>query len=77
LPQATSSQGSPAGGNMGIGGRHPDDDTCPLTFHQSFFARVDIWSMRSWESARPPKRLEQGTDSQDRMDQEGIVGGSG
>ncbi len=27
--------------------------------------------MRSWESARPPKTVGRGSDSQDRMDQEG------
>jgi len=26
--------------------------------------------MRSWESARPPEKIGQGSDSQDRMDQQ-------
>ena len=29
-----------------------------------------LWSMRSWESARPPETLGRGSDSQDRMDHE-------
>ena len=29
------------------------------------------WSMRSWESARPPEKLRRGSDSQDRMNQDG------
>ena len=29
--------------------------------------------MRSWKSARPPENVGQGSDSQDRMDQDAMV----
>ena len=34
---------------------------------------LNIWSMRSWESARPLKKVGRGSDSQGRMDQKGKV----
>ena len=33
----------------------------------------DVWSMRSWESARPWKEMGRGSDFQDRMDRVGRI----
>ena len=57
--------------------RHLFRRPCGLNAVLTSFWHDPSRSMRSWESARPPRVLGRGTDSQDRMDRNTTVTGMG